>query len=82
MLPFELLTCDLTETQPRSMAEQPLDRCNKQSVASLVGVGGGESHQSGVPSRLTANLADPARLRDTIHAPRRTARTPTLMSGA
>jgi hypothetical protein len=34
-------------------------------------VGGGESHQSGVPSHLVANLADPAELRDTNHVARR-----------
>ena len=82
MLPFELLTCDLTETQPRSMAEQPLDRCNNSQWQVWGGVGGGESHQSGVPSRLTANLADPAELRATNHEARRMASTPMLMTEA
>ena len=82
MLPFELLTCDLTETQPRSMAEQLLDRYNNRHWQVWGGVGGGESHQSGVPSRLTANLADPAELRDTIHEARRMASAPVLMTGA
>ena len=82
MLPFELLTCDLTETQPRSMAKQPLDPCNNSQWEVWGGVGGGESHQSGVPSRLTANLADPAELRDTIHEARRMASAPVLMTGA
>jgi hypothetical protein len=46
------------------------------------GMGGGESHQSGVLSHLAVNLADPAELRDTNHAPRRTASAPVLMTGA
>jgi hypothetical protein len=42
-------------------------------------LGGGESHQSSVPSHFTANLADPAGLCDTNHEARRMAITPVLM---
>ena len=45
-------------------------------------MGGGESHQPGVLSQLAVNLADPAQLRDTNHAPRRMASAPVLMTGA
>jgi len=45
-------------------------------------VGGGESHQSGIPSQLAVNLADPAELRDTNHEARRMASAPMLMLGA
>ena len=52
------------------MAKQPLDPCNNSQCQVWGGVGGGESHQSGVPSQSTANLADPAELRDTNHEAR------------
>ena len=45
-------------------------------------MGGGESHQPGVLSQLAVNLADPAQLLDTNHAPRRMASAPVLMTGA
>ncbi len=45
-------------------------------------MGGGESHQSGVPSQLPVNLADPAELRVTNHEACRMASAPMLMSGA
>ena len=64
------------------MAEQPLDRCNSSQLQVWGGVGGGESHQSSVPSQSTANLADPAELRDTNHEARRMASAPVLMTGA
>jgi hypothetical protein len=45
-------------------------------------MGGGEIHQSGAPSQMAANLADPAELRDTNHEARRMASAPVLMTGA
>ena len=80
--PFQLLTCELTRTHPRSMAPRPLDPFSIHQPQLRRGMGGGESHQSGVPSHFATNLADPAELRDTNHAARRMTSTAVLMAGA
>ncbi len=64
------------------MAKHPLNACSDIQRQVRGGVGGGESHQSGVPSHLVVNLADPAELRDTNHAARVMASAPVLMPGA
>ena len=46
------------------------------------GTGARGPYRSSVPSQSTANLADPAELRDTNHEARRMASTPVLMTGA